>query len=261
MSARVWMPLPDRDFDPTESSVPWRALTGAGHEVVFATETGGSAPEADPRMLTGVLFGKMGAAPDAKAAYAEMQQAPAFRSPVPFASLDVSTFDGLVLPGGHAPGMRPYLESEALRAQVRAFWALDRPVGAICHGVLVLARTTEGGPDAKGASVIAKRRTTSLTRTMELAAYYTTFWKLGRYYRTYEATVEDEVKAALVDPAAQFDRGPFILSDPSTLREGDRRAFVVQDGRYLSARWPGDAYLFAKSFLALLEPGRAAAGS
>jgi putative intracellular protease/amidase len=253
---RVWMPLPDREFDPTESSVPWRALTRAGHEVVFATEEGGKAARCDPRMLTGVLLGKMGAAPDAQAAYAEMEQAAAFRAPVSFRSLDVSTFDGLLLPGGHAPGMRPYLESEALRAQVRSFWELERPVAAICHGVLVLARTQ----DRAGKSVLSARRTTCLTKYMELAAYYTTFWKLGRYYRTYEATVEDEVKAALTNPAAQFERGPFILSDPSTLREGDRRAFVVQDGRYLSARWPGDAYVFARAFLGLLE-GRAAAGA
>jgi hypothetical protein len=26
----------------------------------------------------------------------------------------------------------------------------------------------------------------------------------------------------------------------------DGPAFVVEDGTYLSARWPGDAYLFAK---------------
>ena len=34
---------------------------------------------------------------------------------------------------------------------------------------------------------------------------------------------------------------------------GDHRhAFVVQDGHYLSARWPGDAYLFAERFDELL---------
>jgi hypothetical protein len=27
---------------------------------------------------------------------------------------------------------------------------------------------------------------------------------------------------------------------------------VVEDGHYLSARWPGDSYLFAKRFHALL---------
>jgi hypothetical protein len=30
-------------------------------------------------------------------------------------------------------------------------------------------------------------------------------------------------------------------------------AFALQDGRYVSARWPGDAYLFARRFTALLE--------
>jgi putative intracellular protease/amidase len=252
--ARVWMPLPDRDFDPTESAIPWKALSDAGHEVLFATESGASTPEADPRVLRGVLFGKMGAPPAGRAAYAQMREAPAFRRPLAWASLDVEAFDGLVLPGGHAPGMRPYLESESLRAQVRAFWRLERPVGAICHGVLVLARTQDF---ATGKSVIAGRRTTCLTKTMELVAYYSTFWKLGRYYRTYEVTVEDEVKAALANPKAQFDKGPFILTDPGKLEPGDRRAFVVQDGRYLSARWPGDAFLFADSFRALVE-GRAA---
>ncbi len=37
------MPVPDRDFDITEVAVPWRLLTDAGHDVVFATEGGGTA--------------------------------------------------------------------------------------------------------------------------------------------------------------------------------------------------------------------------
>ena len=46
---RVWMPLPDMDFDTTEVAVPWKVLREAGHEVVFATERGGAAPACDPR--------------------------------------------------------------------------------------------------------------------------------------------------------------------------------------------------------------------
>ena len=38
--ARVWIPLPDRDFDVTEVAVPWKLLRDAGHDVVFATEHG-----------------------------------------------------------------------------------------------------------------------------------------------------------------------------------------------------------------------------
>ncbi len=32
-----------------------------------------------------------------------------------------------------------------------------------------------------------------------------------------------------------------------------RPAWVVQDGNYISARWPGDVHTFAKAFVALLN--------
>jgi putative intracellular protease/amidase len=63
------------------------------------------------------------------------------------------------------------------------------------------------------------------------------------------------VRAALRDPASQFVRGPLTLGTRGTATD-DRHAFVVQDGRYVSARWPGDAYLFARTFLRLLESAR-----
>lgn len=246
MSARVLVPLPDRDVDVTEVAVPWHYLSEAGHEVTFATESGGAAPAADPRLLDGVVFGRLGAADEPKAFYRRLLEDGGFRRPVDWAGLDVRAFDALLLPGGHAPGMRQYLGSATLQDKVAGFWQLDRPVGAICHGVLVLARTRD---PASGRSVIAGRRTTCLTKPMERAAYLATAWKLGRYYRTYPAYVEDEVVAAL-DDRAQFSRGPLGLrrDDAAT----DDRGFTVLDGNYLSARWPGDAYTFARRFAALL---------
>ncbi|MFF3560788.1 type 1 glutamine amidotransferase domain-containing protein [Streptomyces sp. NPDC002574] len=251
---RVWMPVPDRDFDVTEVAVPWHMLTEAGHEVVLATERPGTRPAADPRLLDGVVFGRLGAAPEAKDRYERLTRSAAFEHPVGWEDTDVAAFDGLLLPGGHAPGMRQYLDSVVLREQVARFWALDRPVGAICHGVLVLARTLD---PATGRGLLADRRTTCLPKHMERTAYWTTAWRLGRYYRTYPAYVEDEVRGALADPASQFARGPRVLTRRGT-EDDDTHAFVVEDGRYLSARWPGDAYLFARRFLALLA--RHAAG-
>jgi putative intracellular protease/amidase len=134
--------------------------------------------------------------------------------------------------------MRQYLGSGELQAQVSRFWNTGRPVGAICHGVLVLAR----------AGVLAKARTTCLPKYMERSAYLLTFWKLGRYYRTYPEYVEDEVRRGLEDPQAQFVRGPRVLTQRGSATD-DTHAFVVEDGRYVSARWPGDAYLFARRFL------------
>jgi putative intracellular protease/amidase len=239
---RVLMPLPDRDFDTTEVAVPWKMLREKGHEVVFATERGGSAPACDPRLLDGVIFGRLGARPEPIAFYRELQEAPEFQAPVAWGELEPDAFDGLVLAGGHAPGMRQYLGSEELQRQVAAFWALDRPVGAICHGVLVLARS----------GVLAKSRTTCLPKPMERGGYLLTAWRLGRYYRTYPAYVQEEVVAAL-DDRSQFDGGPPALKRGTATDH--RHAFVVEDGRYVSARWPGDAYLFAERFEQLLSAG------
>jgi putative intracellular protease/amidase len=246
---QVLMPLPDRDFDVTEVAVPWQVLRDAGHEVVFATEHAGTVPAADLRLLTGVIFGQLGAAPEAKRRYAELVKTAEFTSTQAWGALDPAAFDGLLLPGGHAPGMRQYLGSAVLRDQVARFWALRRPVGAICHGVLVLARTRD---PATGRSVLADRQTTCLPKYMERLAYLATAWRLGRYYRTYPAYVEDEVKAALDHPGSQFHRGPAVLAARGTATD-DKPAFTVTDRNYLSARWPGDAYLFARRFTALLD--------
>lgn len=244
----ILIPLPDRDFDVTEVAVPWRLLTRAGHEITFATERGGAPPAADPRLLTGVVFGRLGAAPEPIAFYGEMCASPEFRSPISWDAVDPMRYDGLLLPGGHAPGMRQYLGSPLLQQRVVQFWKLDRPVGAICHGVLVLARSRD---PVTGRSVLAKRRTTCLLKYQERTAYLLTAWRLGRYYRTYPAYVEDEVRAVLDDPA-QLEHGPRVYTRRGT-RDDDAPAFVVEDGNYVSARWPGDAYLFARRFTALLE--------
>jgi protease I len=45
--ATLLMPLPESDFDPTESGVPWRTMRDHGHCVVFATPSGRTA-RADP---------------------------------------------------------------------------------------------------------------------------------------------------------------------------------------------------------------------
>jgi putative intracellular protease/amidase len=245
--ARVLLPLPDTDFDVTETAVPWKLLTGEGHEVVFATEQGGKAPAADPKLIDGSL-GRLGAAAEAARFYAEMTAAPAFQQPLAWADLDAGDYAGLVLAGGHAPGMKQYLGSSLLQTKVVDFWKSGRPVGAICHGVLVLARAID---PATGKSVLHGTRTTCLPKYMERGAWLLTRWTLGRYYRTYEAYVEEEVRGALAEPRAQFARGPLTLQKRGT-GEDDRPAFVVEDGRYVSARWPGDAYLFTRRFAARL---------
>jgi putative intracellular protease/amidase len=222
------MPLPDCDFDPGEAAVPWRLLRDADHEVVVATEHGGAAPSADPVVLDGFVAGRFGASASAKAAYGELEQAPEFLAPIPWQSVDPSSFDGLVLPGGHAPGMRQYLGSAVVQGLAAALMRAGKPVGAICHGVLVLAR----------AGALEERRTTCLPKYLERLGAAGMAWKRGYSMRTYPEYVEDEVRAALSDPERDFDRGPLPT-----------KPWALEDGSYVSARWYGDADVFARRLL------------
>lgn len=246
---RILFPLPASDFDPTESAIPWRALTDAGHEVFFATPDGRPSA-ADQRVLTGRGFAIwqpfLRARPHARAVYAQMAASRAFQQPLSYAQLAETSPDGMLLTGGHAPAMKPYLESDRVQALTARLLLAGNPVAAICHGVLVAARARDPG---SGRSILHGRKTTALTRAQELSAWAMTGLWLPNYYRTYPQTIQGEVTAALQSPA-DFLPGPFYI-----FREGpDRRdfGFTVRSGNYLSARYFGDTYRFADEFLAMV---------
>lgn len=155
----VLTPIPDRDFDPTEVAVSWQVLTEHGHRVAFATESGAVA-DADDIMVSGrgldpwsvipvigqfSLVGRsLRANDDARHAYAAMRQSPPYLQPLTWAEASTDSVDALLLPGGHrARGMRSYLDSEVLHRLVVDAFARRLPVAAICHGVLLAARSID----------------------------------------------------------------------------------------------------------------------
>jgi protease I len=247
---KVLMPVAQNGFDPSEAGIPWAALVADGHEVVFATPTGKPA-EADDRMVNGTglgpLKGVLRADQRGRDAYAKMIASAAYKAPLRYDDLRGDEgYAALVLPGGHDKPMRVYLEAEPLQRTVSAFFAANKIVAAICHGVVLAARSKR--PD--GRSCLYGMKTTSLTKPQEMLAYRLTKLWLSDYYLTYPITVEDEVKAALADPS-DYARGPSALlrDDPSHLERG----FIVRDGHYLSARWPGDAHRFSGELLRMLR--------
>lgn len=251
------MPLADEGFDPTEVAVPWKTLTSAGFAVTFATPSGRRGM-ADGIMLSGEGIGPLGgmlrANGEARAAHDALRDDVAFCAPRALETLadgSIGEFAGLLLPGGHAKGMRPYLESQTLQRAVVQFFAANKPVAAICHGVIVCARARH-----EGRSVLYGKKTTSLTKAMERLAFRLSKPWAGDYYLTYSETVEDEVTRALA-AASDYVRGPSPLSPRSMLRDTAAcpDGFTVRDGQYLSARWPGDAHAFANAFVDMLGGG------
>jgi putative intracellular protease/amidase len=239
MAKTVVIALATRDFDPTEAAVPWKVLGDAGHEVLFATADGRPAA-CDPLMLEGgAFFGTIKATPENADTYRAMAASDAFAHPMRFAELDPAVHDLLILPGGHAPGMRQYLEDTTLQAAVARVLSEGHPLGSICHGAVVLARArTEDGGHA-----IAGRKITGLPKTMELGAWIITAPTMGSYFRTYPETVQDEAKRAL-GADGEFLSGPLLPAYG--------RPFTVRDGNLVTARWPGDALAFAEQLLELI---------
>ncbi|WP_325984620.1 type 1 glutamine amidotransferase domain-containing protein [Pseudomonas protegens] len=245
--------LPHADYDPSESSLPWQAARDAGFAAQFATPLGMPA-YADSRLVS-LGFGPLNPLlmPPAAdlARYHAMTRDPAFCSPLPYAGVDPAAYEGLLIPGGHARGMRSLLESEEVRRIILAFFQADKPVAAVCHGPLALARCID---PASGRSVLHGRKVTALLAgPMELAAWLVTAPWLGRYYRTYDHSVEEEIKAALASPA-DFLPGPWLPRRDSA--EHPERGFVVRDRNLLTARWPGDCHRFANEWASLLQQAR-----
>ena len=122
-----------------------------------------------------------------------------------------------------------------------------------------------------GHSVLHGRRTTALTWSLEQKAWgvarYTRFWD-PNYYRTYleepgqpwgYMSVQQEVTRALADPGdfKDVEKGTPDRRRKTNGRARDtmtdsRPAWVVRDGSYVSARWPGDAFTFARTFAGVL---------
>ena len=111
MKKRVLIPIPSHDFDPTESAVPRKILSDSGVEIVFATPTG-RIGQCDARMLSGVglgpLSGLLAADRVGRESYEKMSASAEFKNPIKWSDIDPEKFDGLILPGGHAKGMREY---------------------------------------------------------------------------------------------------------------------------------------------------------
>lgn len=269
---RVLMPLPDCDFDPTETALAWRILTERYNcEVDFTTEKGEVA-QCDPITLKGQGLGFIARLVfdyiiDVRVrqklvleAYSQMTKSPNFISPKAWIKAEVkfADYDGVWLTGGHAPGMKQYLSCTFLQRQFSEFWELKRPVAAVCHGVLFVARSRNFKDTSK--SLLYLHKTTSLVNYQELLSYYLTFWWTGNLFRTYPETTENEIMrlvygARTADEAraknkkmGYYDEGPFVNKKRFTGKNIGKYAYIVEDGHYLSGRWPGDVEVLAHRF-------------
>jgi len=252
--AKILMLLPNEEFDPTEAGVPWRVLRQAGHDVYFATGDGTQA-RCDQITLSGEglngeslggMLKSLAAKPDNADIYRQMERDKNFQNPMAWKNVKPDDFGALVLPGGHAPGMKPYLESDEVFSICRNFFKREAPVASICHGILALARSK----NAQGQSILHGYQVTGLNNFQEKIAYKMTKKTMGKHYQTYPETVQDEVSRALINPK-DFKPGPIYPAFGTA--KNPNKGFVVKDRNLITARWPGDVYKLAYGFTQMLE--------
>jgi putative intracellular protease/amidase len=235
-----------KDFDPTEIAIPWKLMTEYGKSpthpglirITFTTIDGQPA-ECDPLVLKGPIFGFFGASKEAKKAYEEMLTSKEFLQPLKWEDTDLDAYDGVWLGGGHAKGVREYLDSKVLQSKLARYMPKtkagaedSRVLAAICHGPVLLSRSID---DSTGKSVLAGRKTSCLPYHMERDAYNLTRFHLGDYYRTYPTYVQHEVEAS---GAREVSVGPKTIM--ARLLGKVNIPYTVEDGEsnYVYARWP-----------------------
>lgn len=216
----------------------------------FGTPEGKQAA-CDPIMISGKSLGILGpvliADKNAQAAYSAMENSNEFQNPLSYSDLKVDDYDALVVPGGHAKGVRELYKDERMLKLTADFFKEDKVVGGVCHGILLIARAKR----EDGKSVLFGRTTTGLLKKQEnLAWHLTRLWK-GDFYKTYPGiTVEEEVQE-LLEKKSDFIQGPLPITRDSETNLSP--GFCHVDGKYVSARWPGDCHNWALKIRNLLE--------
>ena len=210
-----------------ETAVPYAAFKNAGFEVKFATElgqppvcdkkmiegltgkllvrsslAGQSFPHSPGRnrihsfdVADRILYhGPQGAKRSAVELYNEMVASEECQHPLSWSEpgFTFDSFNLVLFPGGHDKGVRQVIDSPivhrlVLEYQPQTKKPSNKVIGAVCHGVMVLAAAK--GPDGK--SAIHDCVTTSLPGTFESGIFWGTRVFLGDYYKTYGAGSEN----------------------------------------------------------------------
>jgi putative intracellular protease/amidase len=229
----ILIPLPDHDFDPTEATIPRKACRDQGWKVTISTEHG-NVPQTDLNRLKGPLPGLVSASAKTQEAYELMSHDPSFQHPITYSEIVPDQYEAIILPGGDAPRMRQYLENTVLQGKVVEFFQKGMLVGALCHGILVLARTID---PQTGHSVLYGHKLTALPKSFDLFGYRIDRLLLKHGYIMYPQCVADEVRLCL-EHHDDFINGPGLLSP-----------YVYSDGNLITSRWYMDAEVFAARFV------------
>jgi putative intracellular protease/amidase len=167
-------------FYANEFQEPFKAISLAGYKIDVATP-GGRVPHVDPRSLDKRYYPEPGEIEKARTWLSQLEQ---LKHPLDLARVNLSSYDGLFVPGGHGP-MEDLIANPDMGRLLREAHTRHLTIGLLCHGpaVLAAAKDASGWPfrgysvtgfsDAEEpAGLAAKMRTTPERELKALGARY-----------------------------------------------------------------------------------------
>jgi len=137
-----------------ELLTPYRVLTEAGHDVVFATPDG-VVPSVDEASLAPDYNDGADVGP----ALAEIE---GLSAPLKLDDVDAATYDAVYYPGGHGP-MEDLAVNPASGSLLTAALDSGKPLGVVCHGPAALLAAVR----ADGTHTFAGRKITAFSNEEE----------------------------------------------------------------------------------------------
>lgn len=196
-----------------ELATPYQLLTGAGFDILFATPGGVGAP-LDPASLEEPWLRPAGHwFLDQKDAVAQLE------TPLDIADVDAARLDAIFLVGGTGT-LWDFPSCAPLGALVTALDEQEKPLAAICHGVVGLMTAATPG----GAPLVAGRSLTCFSNAEE---------SMLEYDKLVPLLAETELvrQGAIYDSAAPFE--------PK----------VIEDGRLITGQNPASAEPLARALI------------
>ncbi|KAF5687185.1 6-phosphogluconate dehydrogenase [Fusarium denticulatum] len=216
-----------------ETAVPYAAFKEAGFYVQFSTETG-KTPECDKRMMEGITGKLLGAKAAVVKDYKSILESDEARHPLSWTApgFSLDEYSLVLLPGGHDKAVRQIIDSKEVHKLMLDYFPKTK-------------KPSNKAVGSDGKSVLHDCITTTLPGFFESSVYWATKAFLGDYYKTYGAGSENTEDSVSWSQAASNDHALLI----------SRYSFVVKDNEYnyVSARWPGDTDLFAKTLIDLVR--------